>query len=94
MLSFMLNLTVKSEKIESAIEALSEIDRKANTHDGCITFMWFQHLEEKEKFTLIEQWQNQEVLDVHISKIIDIWNNFTPCLDGDPISTKLDKLIK
>jgi quinol monooxygenase YgiN len=94
MLSFMLNLKVKKEFINNAINALSEIDRKANTHEGVITFMWFQHLEEPTRFSLLEQWENQNVLDAHIQKILDIWNDFTYCLDEDPVSTKLDKLIK
>lgn len=94
MLSFMLNLKVKKEFIGNAINSLGEIDRKANTHEGVITFMWFQHLEEPTKFTLIEQWENQNVLDAHIQKILNIWNDFTHCLDGEPVSTKLDKLIK
>jgi quinol monooxygenase YgiN len=90
----MLHLKVKEECVDRAIASLGEIDRKANTHEGVITFMWFQHIDDATRFSLVEQWENQDVLDAHIAKIIDIWNDFTPCLDGTPESTKLKKLIQ
>lgn len=94
MLSFMMNLTVKEDCKEEAIESLSEIDRKANTHQGCINFIWFQHQENPLKFTLIEEWENQEVLDAHVEKIIDIWNEFKPCVKGEAVSTELNRLVE
>ncbi len=94
MLSFMLSLKVKPDSIAKAQKALSKIDRQANTHEGVIHFMWFQHKDEPQRFSLVESWQNQQLLDAHIAKIIDIWNGFTPCLDGEPVSTKLTKLVE
>jgi quinol monooxygenase YgiN len=90
----MLNLEVKEDFEKKAVAVLSDIERNAKTHEGCITFMWFQHLEEPLKFTLIEQWQNQELLDAHIGKVIDTWNEFTPCIKGEAVSTKLHQLIQ
>lgn len=94
MLSFMLNLKVKEDFVDKAVESLSAIDRAAQGHEGRISFRWFQHLEEPVRFTLVEQWESQEALDQHIPRIIDIWNAFTPCLDGEPVSTRLDQLVK
>jgi quinol monooxygenase YgiN len=94
MLSFLLNLTVKEGCVDKAIEALSAIDRATQEHKGKITFMWFQHLDNPKTFSLLEQWENQAALDAHIPRIIDIWNGFTPCLDGDPVSIKLRKLVR
>ncbi|MCU7905948.1 MAG: antibiotic biosynthesis monooxygenase [Candidatus Thiodiazotropha sp. (ex Epidulcina cf. delphinae)] len=94
MLSFMLSIKVKEDCEQRALESLAEIDRKANTHQGVRTFMWFQHIDEPLRFTLIEQWQDQDALDRHIAKVIDVWNTFEPCLDQEPVSTKLYKLIQ
>jgi quinol monooxygenase YgiN len=90
----MLNIKVKNDCIQKALAALTEIDRKANTHEGVISFMWFQHIDEPLRFTLIEQWQDQDALDRHVGKIIDIWNGFEPCFDQDAVSTKLHRLIQ
>jgi quinol monooxygenase YgiN len=90
----MLNIKVKDDCEQQALASLAEIDRKANTHEGVISFMWFQHIDEPLRFTLIEQWRDQDALDRHVAKIIDIWNGFEPCLDQDAVSTKLHKLIQ
>ena len=94
MLSFMMTITVKDDCKQEARDSLSEIDSKANTHKGCINFMWFQHKDDPLKFTLFEQWENQKVLDAHKEKIIDIWEEFEPCLAEEPVSTELEKLVK
>lgn len=94
MLSFMLNLKVKTGNEQKAIEALSEIDRQANVHEGCVSFAWYQHKNEPLKFSMVECWENQESLDKHIPQILDIWNDFLPCLDGDVVSTELHKLVQ
>lgn len=92
MLSFMLNITVKKEFLDRARAALASIEAAAQGHEGKITFSWFRHIDDETRFTLFEQWENQQCLDAHVGKIIGIWNDFTPCLDGEPVSTKLEKL--
>lgn len=94
MLSFMLKITVKEEFLTKASAALSNIDKIANTHEGCISFMWFQEIDKPEKFLLIENWRSQEDLDNHIKKIDETWNKFTPYLNDKPVSVKLNKLVK
>lgn len=93
MLSFIMTLTVKEGCADQAVKALSAIDRETRNHPGKITFMWFQHLEAPLSFTLVEQWKSQAALDAHIPRILDIWNGFTPCLAGAPVSVKLKKLV-
>lgn len=94
MLSFFLNLSVKEGCVDKAVEALSAIERATQEHKGKITFMWFQHLDDPKAFSLVEQWEDQAALDAHIPKIMDIWKGFTPCLDGNPVSVKLRKLVQ
>lgn len=94
MLSFMLNLKVKEEDLDRAQEALGRIDTAAQGHEGKITFSWFRHADDQTSFTLFEQWENKECLDAHVSKIIDIWNAFVPCIEGAAVSTPLEKLVR
>jgi quinol monooxygenase YgiN len=94
MLSFMLNVKVKPEHLDRAQDALGRIDTATQGHKGKITFSWFRHLDDQTRFTLFEQWEDQQCLDAHVSKIIDIWNEFTPYLDGSADSTQLLKLVQ
>jgi len=94
MLSFMLNIKVKREHVGRAQDALGRIDAAAQGHEGKVSFTWFRHLDDETRLTLFEQWKDQRCLDAHVEKIIGIWNEFTPCLDGEPVSTKLEKLVQ
>ncbi len=93
MLSFMLQIKVREEFQNRALETLSSIEKQAHGHSGVVSFSWFQDIEKPLQFTLIEQWESQEFLDAHVQKIIGQWNDFVPCLDGTPVSTQLKKLM-
>lgn len=89
MLSFLMNIQVKSGNEAEVLEGLSKLQKKAHQDAGCINFIWLQHKDNPYNFTLFEQWENQEYLDQHIANITNIWNSFVPYLERDPHAEEL-----
>jgi len=86
MLTFLLHITVKPEHQGEALRTLAEIQRLSLQDEGCVDFIWLRHEEDVNKFTLFERWESQKHLDDHLAKIIPVWEEFAPCLVGDPVS--------
>ena len=84
--TFLLHITVKPQHQREALETLTEIQRLSLLDDGCVDFVWLRHEEDGDKFTLFERWESQQHLDEHLAKIIPVWEEFAPCLVGDPVS--------
>lgn len=90
MKSFLLQIKVKEEKLDTAVEALAGFEAQGRRDVGCITFAWMQHEKEPLRFTLFEQWESQQALDAHLSpRLIEEWNAFASCLEEAPESIAL-----
>lgn len=86
---FLLTITVKPGREDIALETLTEIERLSRQDEGCVTFVWLQHHDDPLRFTLFEQWETQEHLDAHLSRIIPRWQGFEPELAGEPVSQQV-----
>lgn len=89
MLTYLLTIEISGGNEDTAIETLSGIERVSRLDEGCLQFTWFQHENEANRFTLVEQWESKQHLDAHLEKIIPIWEKFTPQLAGEPVSQSL-----
>lgn len=87
MLTFLLDIEVRDGCEAAAVETLSAIQEHARSDAGCCTFRWTQHRDEPYHFTLFEQWDSQEHLDAHLNSAPGLWEQFVPCLRGEPRST-------
>ena len=94
MLTFMFHIKVKPDCELEAISTLSAIEEAAHQDQGCINFIWLQNKNKSCHFTLFEQWESQEALDVHKSKGVAQWEQFTQCLDGEPVSEEFQEVAE
>ncbi|WP_051844031.1 antibiotic biosynthesis monooxygenase [Streptomyces sp. NRRL S-813] len=88
-LTFTLDITVRTGHETEAIRTLTAVEAKARTDAGCVQFTWFQHVHDPYRFTLVEQWESQEHLDAHLAADPALWETFVPALAGEPRSTPL-----
>jgi len=86
MLTFMFHIKIMEGCEKEAIKTLSEIENSAQRDKGCLNFIWLQNKSNPQKFTLFEQWENEELLDKHKNKSPDVWENFVRCLAEEPES--------
>lgn len=84
--TFLLHITVKPQHQGEALRTLAEIQRLSLRDEGCVDFTWLRHEDDVNKFTLFERWESRQHLDDHLAKIIPVWEQFAPCLEGDPVS--------
>lgn len=53
------------DKIEEAIKIYGELAIKSRKEEGCITYNLFQDINDKTVLTMIEEWENEEILEKH-----------------------------
>lgn len=59
---------IKSDKIEQFIELATKLVQETNNNDsGCIHYELFQDLTNPTILTIIEEWENKESLDRHMT---------------------------
>lgn len=85
-LTYMFQIVIKKGCETEAIKTLSKIESSAQHDRGCINFIWLQNKENPQRFTLFEQWENEEMLEEHKNKSPEIWANFVHCLAEEPTS--------
>jgi quinol monooxygenase YgiN len=91
---FLLTIDVKPGREDVALETLAEIERLSHQDEGCVTFVWLQHDDDPLRFTLFEQWETQEHLDTHLTRIIPRWQQFEPHLAGEPVSHQVRTVVR
>lgn len=90
--SFLFHLQVKPKCQSQALQTLAAIQRAARRDEGCISFTWFRHKEDPNRFTMHERWISNDALDSHKAKGVDVWDAFVPCLAADPVSEELEQV--
>ncbi|HXR72587.1 putative quinol monooxygenase [Actinocrinis sp.] len=94
MLAFALHIRIKPEYEPEALRTLSDIERSSRADAGCLGFTWFRDQNEPDRFLLIEQWESQQHLDAHLSKVLPVWEPFTPALAEEPRSVPLRPVVE
>ncbi len=86
MVTFMFHIRVKPGCEARALRTLSTIERESRAHEGCIAFTWLQRNDVPHEFMLFEQWEDEAALEAHKARSPGTWDEFVPCLDGEPYS--------
>lgn len=86
MVTFMFHIRVKPGCETRALQTLSTIERESRSHEGCIAFTWLQRHDVPHEFVLFEQWEDDAALEAHKARLPGNWDEFVPCLDGEPYS--------
>ncbi len=89
------NIKIKKEFKDEIYKEL--VDLHASTHkndEGCIQYDLHKNLEDSNSFTFVETWENQELLDKHMTKehFLAFVKKVEDKLENLEI-TKLEKLI-
>ncbi len=59
---------IKSDKVDEFVTLAGQLVKDTNSKDkGCIAYDVFQDLTDSHIFTFIEEWENKEVLEQHMS---------------------------
>lgn len=58
-------VTVQADKIEEAKVAFIIMQDASAAEDGCISYRFFQDLEDPTVFRLFEEWETQDALPAH-----------------------------
>lgn len=53
------------DKVEEAIKIYGELAIKSREEEGCIAYNLYQDTIDKTVLTMIEEWENEEVLEKH-----------------------------
>ena len=56
---------VKDDQVEEARAAFLFYQDVASAEDGCISFRFYQDLEDATRFLIFEEWETQEALEAH-----------------------------
>ncbi|MBX3427468.1 MAG: antibiotic biosynthesis monooxygenase [Pirellulales bacterium] len=90
--SFLFHLQVKPECQGQALATLAAIQRAARLDEGCLSFTWFRHKSDPNRFTMHERWTSEAALTAHKAKGVDVWQAFVPCLAADPVAEELEQV--
>jgi quinol monooxygenase YgiN len=60
------------DKVEDAIKLYEELVKETRKENGCISYSLFKDTKDPSILTMIEEWESQEALDLHIKS-----NHFT-----------------
>lgn len=55
----------RPERREQLIEQLVELERASRADPGCLVYRVFSDAERPDRFVLVEEWSDQEALDLH-----------------------------
>ena len=73
--------TLVPEKVDEAINLYQELVAKTRQENGCIKYELFQDVKDPAILTVIEEWESQEALDLHMktehfTRIVPMVNEF------------------
>ncbi len=61
-----LRMVVRSGKRREFLQTLRGLLEPTRVEEGCLSYRLYQDVENKNAFTLVEEWETQEDLDSHI----------------------------
>ncbi|MDR3596114.1 putative quinol monooxygenase [Clostridium sp.] len=57
---------VKKDKVEEVLKLAKELVEETVKENGCISYEMYQDIKENNILTMIETWDNQEALSMHL----------------------------
>ena len=88
-------IKIKEEFKDEILDELKELHKSTHAFDsGCLQYDLHKDLEDSNSFTFVETWENQELLDAHMTKehFLTFVKKVENKLENLEIS-KLEKLI-
>ncbi len=62
-------IKIKEEFKDEILDELKELHKSTHAFDsGCLQYDLHKDLEDSNSFTFVETWENQELLDAHMTK--------------------------
>ena len=58
-------IEVHGEDVEKAVAAAAAMARATRSEDGCITYAFYQDIENPGRFRVYEEWRDQTALEAH-----------------------------
>lgn len=58
---------IKKNKVDEILKIYKILVDKSRNDEGCISYQLFQDVSDESILTIIEQWENREALDNHLS---------------------------
>lgn len=65
MLKVVSRRTIKPENLEKVLEMYDEMITETRKEKGCISYEFFQDINEENTIAMIEEWEDQECFDAH-----------------------------
>lgn len=65
MLKVVSRRTIKPENLEKVIAMYDEMITETRKEKGCISYEFFQDMNEENTIAMIEEWEDQECFDAH-----------------------------
>lgn len=59
------NVTVKPETRDQWMQVAMTMSRASEAEDGCVTYRFYQDLEDPDLMLLFEVWESEEALEAH-----------------------------
>ncbi len=80
--------TMVPEKVEEAIRLYQELVAKTRQEKGCIKYELFQDVKDPSILAVIEEWESQEALDMHMKT--EHFTRIVPMLNEFKVSSNLN----
>ena len=94
MITIIAKFDVKADKVDEFIKSALEVARQSKKERGNLSYKIFRGKDDSTKFTFIEEWLNDTVIEFHnqtphFQRFISEIPQF---INGEPYIEKLDKL--
>jgi quinol monooxygenase YgiN len=66
MITLTVKITVPSERRKELLQSICLLAHSIRKEDGCISHRWYQDLEDRNEFLLVEEWNCEESLTKHL----------------------------
>ena len=85
---------VKPDKVDEFIKSSLEVARQSKKERGNLSYKIFRGKDDSTKFTFIEEWLNDTVIEIHntSSHFQKFITEIPELINGEPSIEKLDKL--
>ncbi len=95
MITIIAEFDVKTDKVESFLDAVKPLVEGSNAEAGCIRYELHKAMDSENNYTMMEEWEDQAAIDAH--NISDHFTSIVPSLadfmNAEPRVTLYSKVI-
>jgi quinol monooxygenase YgiN len=79
MITIFFHMTVKAERDHEWRELLTQLTQSTRAEDdGCLNYVFHRQLDNPQRYVLFEQWQDQDALTNHLTRLAQVFGPPTP----------------